>query len=288
MISILITAYKEAGTIGKAIEHLTKNVKEGYEVIVAAPDKGTLNAAKKYKVKLVKDPAKGKPAAMNLLLKKAKGDILIFSDGDVYVNDNAVNELLNKFKDEKVGAVTGRPVSLSPRNTMLGYWSHLLTDIGAHETRSLRVKKNKFILCSGYLFAIRNVINKIPEDVLSEDAIISHFIWKKGYKIDYAPKAEVYIRYPTTFRDWMIQKRRSTGGYNQINKYIKKPERMRSMFREAFFSYRAWSYPKSLKEVFYTFMLYFAKFYLWIKIYIDLNIRKKPLKEVWKRVETTK
>jgi len=289
MISIIITAYKEEKTIAKAIESFkNQKIKQKHEIIVIAPDKETLNVAKKQKVKTLKDPGKGKPVALNLAFKKAKGNILIFTDGDVYSSNNSIKELTEPLKNKKIGAVTARPKSLSPRNTMLGYWSHLLTDIGAHKTKLRRAKKGKFILCSGYLFAIRNLIKEIPEDALSEDAIISHLIWKKGYKIAYAPKALVYVKYPTNLKDWFIQKTRSTGGYNQINKYIKNPQRMRSFWRELIYSYQAWTYPRNIKEIFYTMALYFTKLYLWIRIFINLNIRKKTLKEVWKRVESTK
>ncbi len=287
MISILITSFKEEKTIAKAINSFKKQKGE-YEIIVAAPDNETLKQAKKLNVKTIKDPGKGKPHALNILIKKAKGDILIFTDGDVYSSSNSIKELTEPFKNKKIGAVTARPISLDNRKTMLGYWSHLLTDIGAHRTRLRRVKKGKFILCSGYLFAIRNIIKNIPEDALSEDAVISHLIWKRGYKIAYAPKALVYVKYPKNLKDWFIQKRRSTGGYNQINKYIKNPQRMRSFWRELIYSYQAWLYPKNIREVFYTISLYFVKLYLWTKIFIDLNIRKKPLKEIWKRATSTK
>ena len=52
----------------------------------------------------------------------------MLSDGDVVIGEDALQPLLAPFADPGVGAVTGRPVSASPRDTMLGYWSHLLTD----------------------------------------------------------------------------------------------------------------------------------------------------------------
>ena len=66
MLSIIITSYKEPKTIGRAIESfINQNIKD-YELLVLAPDKETLDAAKKYskskKVKIIKDQGKGKPA----------------------------------------------------------------------------------------------------------------------------------------------------------------------------------------------------------------------------------
>ena len=83
MISIVITSFNEPKTIGKAIESfLVQKISEKYELIVCAPDEKTLNIAKEYQIKnkqieIFKDPGKGKSFALNLLLPKLKGRILI-------------------------------------------------------------------------------------------------------------------------------------------------------------------------------------------------------------------
>ncbi len=294
MISVLLTAYREPKTIGRAIEAFARQISKKDEILVAAPDEETLKVVKSYSkrfknIKTVKDPARGKPAALNLLFKKAKGGILILSDGDVYISNNAVTEILLPFRNEKVGAVTGRPVSINSRVNMFGYWSHLLTDIGAHETRLNLVKQGKFIVCSGYLFALRKgIVKEVPEEALSDDAVISHLIWGNGYRIGYAPKALVYVKYPDNFSDWLKQKKRSAGGYWQINQYAKNTPKMRTFSKEAWGFWRIWKYPKNLKEFYWTFVLLFARLYLWLLILINLKIRKKTLKQVWLRVESTK
>ncbi|MBS3112459.1 glycosyltransferase [Candidatus Woesearchaeota archaeon] len=295
MISILITSYKESRTIGKAIEAFNnQKIKENYEILVASPDFETGTVVMKYasmfpNIRWIQDKRKGKPAAINLLLKEAKGDILFLSDGDVYVSDNSVNDLLEHFKDPKVGIVSGRPVSLSPKNTMLGYWSHLLTNEAAHATRIERTQKGEFIVCSGYLFAIRKKFQYIPEDLLSEDAIMSHLMWQKGYKTNYEPKAEVYVKYPTNFKDWIIQKKRSAGGYQQISKYFKNPPIMRSFSKEIINGwYKPLKYASNTKEFIWSLALYPARLYLWLKIFMDINNKHFNLLDIWKPVESTK
>jgi cellulose synthase/poly-beta-1,6-N-acetylglucosamine synthase-like glycosyltransferase len=289
MISILLVAYKEPKTIGRSIQaFLNQDLPKDWEMLLAAPDKETLDVMRHYESKNVKvyvDPRKGKPAALNMLLPKAKGDILILSDGDVFIGKYSIRNLLSHFKDEKVGAVTSRPISLNSRDNKLGYWSHLLTDVGAHKTRLRR--KGKFIICSGYLFAMRKLFDRIPEDALSDDAIMSHIIWKKGFKINYEPKSKVFVKYPRSFSDWILQKRRSAGGYTQIPKYFKNPPRMRSFTSEAFWgALTVWSYPKSFREMFWTFQLFFARLYLWYRIKSDL--KEKDLLSIWKPIKSTK
>lgn len=293
MLTVIITSYKEAMSVGKAIQAFLPQLERKDEILVAAPDEETLQAVRAVKdkrVHAVQDKGKGKPAALNLLFGKAKGDILILSDGDVFVEKNAVRSLLEPFRNPQIGAITGRPVSLSPRHTLLGYWSHLLTDVGAHNTRLRAVKRGKFLVCSGYLYAIRKgIINVIPEDALSDDAVISTAIWMKGWKIAYTPSALVYVHYPKTFEDWILQKRRSTGGYTQLTTYFHNPPVMRSFSREILGGiFRAWLYPKSLREAIYTLLLFPMRLYLWLRIYWDIVVKKKTLEKLWVRVESTK
>jgi len=292
MITIVITGYKEPKTIGKAIEQVLRNkIKEDYEVLVLAPDRETLDAARKIrsrKVKTIQDAGKGKPAALNLAFKRAKGRIILMTDGDVYMSDRAIPQIIKKFDDPAVGVVSGRPVSLNDKKDMLGYWSHLLTDT-AHKIRIDRIKKGEMIVCSGYLYAVRKgIIPRLPEDALSEDAVLSHLIYDKGYKTAYAPGAEVYVKYPDNFSDWIKQKKRSAGGYNQLAWMVKKKERMRSFAKESAGIFKVLSYPKTLREFFYTGLLVLARIYLWGLIFVDINVRKQSFKKVWVRIESTK
>lgn len=288
MISVIITSYKEEKTIGKSIESiLNNNLKEKYEILVLAPDESTLNVAKKYKhVQVIKDKGEGKPAALNLAFKKAKGNILILTDGDVYISDNSLKNLLEPFNNKKIGAVTGRPVSIDSKKTKFGFFGHLLSDI-AHHRREIASKTKKRFYCSGYLFAIRaGIITKVPEDALSEDGIISHKVYSKGFEIAYSPNSEVYIKYPTNFKDWINQKQRSAGGYNQIKKYS--GIEIRSFSKESAGIFQVLKYPKTIKEFFWTIQLIFMRLYLWFVIFKNINLKNKESKKIWVRVESTK
>lgn len=285
MISIVITSYKEPKTIGRAIESiLSQEIPEKYELIVSAPDKETLNVAKSYNVRILKDLGKGKPAALNLIFKKAKGGIIILTDGDVYTGKDSIKNLLIPLKDSSVGAVSGHPIPTNSRDNKYGYWSHLLTEM-VHQWR----KQAKFISCSGYLYAIRkNLFKTMPEDTLSDDAYNSRIVKNKGYKIEYSEKSLVYVKYPDNFKDWMKQKKRSAGGYNQIKYIFKEKEIDRSLTKESLGIFQVLKYPKSIKEVFWTVELIFARIYLWFMIFLDINFLKKDFKKVWVRVDSTK
>ena len=323
-VSIIITAYKEADSVRKALMRYipqyiqnTKSSIDVYETLIVAPDVETEKVCHEFRefqnnkpgykcneIRYIKDPGIGKPAALNLALKEAKGDVFILTDGDVYPNAYAVRELTRFFEhSQKVGAVSGRPKSISPRTTMLGYWSHVLANM-ADVTRRRFTKERKPITCSGYLYAVsrralveidehgKETMLQMPEDILSDDAYVSYIIENRGFKILYSSAAQVFVKYPSTFSDWIKQKARSTGGYVQLEKMGVAPKNkkniMRGFWQEAKEITTIFKYAKNLKEVAWTGLLVLARMYLWLKIWYERRLNEKSFEETWTRIETTK
>jgi biofilm PGA synthesis N-glycosyltransferase PgaC len=293
MISIIITAFKEPRTIAKAIESfINQKIKEDYELIISAPDEETLNVAKDYskknkKVKLFKDPGKGKSYAINLLLNKLKGRIIILTDGDVYVSENSVNEILKEFEDEKIGCVSGKPFPQESKETKYGFWAHFLMD-SAHRLRKQLKKNQKFLECSGYLWAFRNkVIDNFPIDV-AEDTVVPGIFWKKGYKIGYSENALVYVKNTNNTKDWIKQKTRTHKSHGKLDNYVKNTPRIKSFKTEAKGIFWIMKYPSNLKEISWTIQLVFLRLYTWIKYFLDTKVFEKTYEDGWERVESTK
>jgi biofilm PGA synthesis N-glycosyltransferase PgaC len=293
MLTILITAFREATTIGQAIEAFLHQLPDGAEILVVSPDPETTIVVDDYAarypvVRHVADPQRGKPTALNVGLRAAHGDVVVLSDGDVAVAEDALALLLAPFADSRVGAVSGHPFSVSPRNTMLGYWSYLLTE-GIHRIRLARDRDGKFLVCSGYLFAFRRaLIEYVPEDALAEDAVISHLVARQGYRVGYAPQARVFVKYPATYRDWLRQKVRSAGGYAQDH-IRKSPVRMRSAWLEIWYGTQlALRYPRHPREFLWTLLLFAARLHLWLLVFVNVRLLRRPLADLWQRVETTK
>lgn len=292
-LSVLITAFREAATVGRAIEAFLPQLPADAEMLVVCPDPATTLVVDDYAarypvVRHVADPQRGKPAALDVGLRAARGDVVVLSDGDVAVAEDALTLLLAPFADPQVGAVSGHPISVSQRDTVLGYWSHLLTD-GIHQMRLARDWAGQFLVCSGYLFAFRRaLIERVPEDALAEDAVLSHLIARQGYRIRYAPRAHVFVKYPTTYRDWLRQKVRSAGGYAQD--YVRKsPLRMRSAWLEILNGTRlALRYPRNLREFLWTLLLFAARLYLWLLVFVYVRLLRRSVPALWQRVETTK
>jgi len=293
-ISLVITAFKEPN-ISRAIKAaLNQKTRYNYEIIISAPDDKTLKIAKSYalknkKIRIFKDPGKGKSYALNQIFNSIQTDILILTDGDVYISDNSVDEISTLFLDPEIGCVTGRPVPMENRKTKYGYWANFLFD-AAHRIRKMAFESNSFIECSGYLFAFRkNKIDRIPLDV-AEDAFIPYFFWERGYKIGYSYNAKVYVKNPETFGDWIKQKTRTSKAHETLSKYadIKITPRVKSFKNESKGVTWALTYPKNSKEFFWTLQLIISRLYMWAKVFIDTKVFQKHYSDAWERVRSTK
>ena len=291
MISVLITSYNEPTSVGKALQAFLNQTYSGsYEILVSSPDDATASVAMSFdSVKVYKDKGVGKNYALNLLFKKAKGDIVVLSDGDVFVDKDALKNLIEHFNDKTVGVVAGRPVSLNNRNTMMGYWSHVLFDAGAHMIRKKLFNAGKFIECSGYLFAFRNnIIQQIPFDV-AEDSIIPYLFYRKGYKIAYAEGALVFVKNPLSLNEWVKQKKRTAKGHVNLKNHFSEFPYVKSFGNEIKYgTYAALSYPITLKEFLWTIPLFLARLFVWLSLFYDIKIKKDEFIGKWERIKSTK
>ena len=299
MINIIITSYGEPNATSRAIAcFLNQDIEQEFQITVIDPFPETekfLN--KKYekefktnKINFFLDPGEGKSYALNIFLEKIysqnKEDIIILTDGDVYVSQNTVEEICNVFKNQSIGCITGRPVLLNPRRKFWGYASHVAFE-GIHKTRLKLSKQNKFFECSGYLFAIRNgVLQGFPLET-SEDSIISYLFHKKGYKIKYAPKAEVYVINPQNWKDFKLQKIRNIKAHENLNKIAPDMPRTKSFTNEIKEgAFLALTYPKNIREIFFTPLLFATRLYIYLKAFYDLKFKKKKYEDGWRKEET--
>jgi len=295
-ITLLITAFKEPQTIGKAVEAaLKQKTFKDYDVLVSAPDKETLDIVRKYKkkhknLKIFKDPGKGKSYALNMIFKKLKTDLLILTDGDVCISDNTIETFSNLFLDPEIGCATGRPVPVEDKSTMFGYWANFLFD-SAHRLRQEASRNHDFLECSGYLFAFRKkLVSKIPLDV-AEDTVIPYFFWEKGYKVGYASEAKVYVKNVDNLEDWIKQKVRTSKAHETLQKYvdIKTTPRVKTFGVEAAKGIK-WlmAYPRNVREIWWSKLLVLSRFYMWMRVFYDTRFKSQHYQDAWERSESTK
>lgn len=298
MISIIVTAYEDPKSTEECIKRLLhqKNFKEKFELIAACPDEPTKKVIMDYKRRypnkiryVQQEYGSGKNRLMNKILKIVRGDILIWTDGNKFMEEDAISLILKPFENGKVGIVGGRPIAMNDKKTLLGYWAHLLTNAG-DKAKQFRAKRGIFIEHSANILAFRKgLVEVIPLDV-AEDAIISYIVSSKGYENVYVPEAKVLVMYPQNLKDWFKQKVRSIKAHQTLDKYVdKKNIKMKSLQNEILYGvFLSFSYPKNLREFYWTLLLYPARLSIWIKAFYEIKIKNSLYNPDWSRSESTK
>ncbi len=293
MINIIITSFNEPKATLRAVNaFLAQKINKKFKITVVDPFPEVETFLKKEikdkRVDFFLDSGEGKSYALNLLFQeiysKDKNDIIILSDGDVYVSQNAVSEILTAFENPEIGCVTGKPVPLEDRKAKYDYWANFLFD-AAHKLRKKLSDKKSFFECSGYLFAIRNGIIKEFTIDASEDSIIPYLFWKRGFEIYYADKAEVYVKNPDNWNDWKNQKIRNIKGHENLSKIAPEMPRTKTFFNELLNGLLMFfTHPKNYKEFFWLIHLYFARLYIYIVAFREIK-NKKRYSDGWRDVE---
>lgn len=274
MMYVVVTSYKEPKATARAVSVLLKQkTKQPCKVLVVDPFPETEDflkkTIKKKNYEFILDPGQGKPYALNmifdLIYSTNKDDIIVFTDGDVYVSDDALAEIERAFKNPKVGAITGRPVATNSPETKYGFWAQVLYG-GIDKVRRKLNNNNEFMQCSGYLFAIRNGLIRETYPDVPEDCIIPYLVWKKAYRVAYVPRAEVYVQYPSNWQDWLKQRVRTIKAHENISKIVPDMPRTKSFFNEIkeglLFTLKQ---PRNFKQAYWLMQLYCARLYIYYR-----------------------
>lgn len=194
-VTLVIAAYNESGFIEEKIKNtLELDYPEKQLEILFITDgstDSTPDQVRKYsRVRLMHEPArKGKPAAINRAMKTVQTPFVIFCDANTILNKDAIRKIVNHYKDEKTGGVSGekKVFSQSGRDaagTEGIYWKY------ESALKKLDASLYTVVGAAGELFSIRtSLFQPVESDIILDDFIISMRINMQGYRIAYAPDA---------------------------------------------------------------------------------------------------
>lgn len=129
-VTVIIAAFNEASHIDATVRNkLTQHYPaDKIDVIVISDESedGTDDivsaiTAEDSRVTLLRQsPRQGKTAALNLAVPSATGDIIVFSDANSLYHPDAIQHLVDCFKDQSVGYVTGKMIYVTAEGTIAG------------------------------------------------------------------------------------------------------------------------------------------------------------------------
>ncbi|HXP73332.1 MAG TPA: glycosyltransferase [Stellaceae bacterium] len=124
----------------------------------------------------------GKTHGMNLLAEQATAEIVVFSDANVLLQEDAIAALADAFRDERTGCVCGHLVYVNAEGTPTSsvgsmYW-RLEEWIKEHESGAGAVMG-----ADGSLFAIRRRLHRPVPPNLIDDMFLSLNVLCDGYRV---------------------------------------------------------------------------------------------------------
>jgi len=196
LVTLFIPAYNEAGSIEEKMKNsLSLNCPKKKLTIVWVTDGSddeSLTLLSHYgNIQVYHEPdRRGKIHAMNRGIKLISTPFVVFTDANTMLNRDAIREMMNFFKDEKVGCVAGekRIENFNLEKAVEAgeglYWQY------ESQIKRLESENGSTVGAVGELFAIRTeLFEEVREDTILDDFVISLQIASGGYEIKYAPTA---------------------------------------------------------------------------------------------------
>lgn len=134
----------------------------------------------------------GKNAALNLLLERAEGEVLFFTDANILFHPGALRGAARHFADPKTGAVAGELIF-----TQGGEWNAVGRGTGLYWKYENLIKRaesrlGSVLVVSGAIFAVRRELVKPLTPSIANDLEIPLRVGAQGYSILYEPRCLGY------------------------------------------------------------------------------------------------
>ena len=195
-ISLLIAAFNEENIIAEKMENCRKLIYPAGKLkilwVCDGSTDGTVKLLGNYPEVTVifSKERKGKSAALNHGMESVTTPLTAFTDANTMLNSTAIIELVKPFISfENVGCVAGEKrissVDGGSASATEGiYWKY------ESKLKEWDYRLNSAVGAAGELYAIRtSLFEKMPEDTLLDDFMLSMKIAMKGYRIAYCKEA---------------------------------------------------------------------------------------------------
>ena len=230
-ISVIMSVYNEEKVLENKINSIysTSFPKGKMEVIIGSDGSSdqTEEILRKMKEKLTNfsfyhsNIRRGKPNVLNDLVSKAKGDILIFTDANVFLNESTITGLVKHFKNPEIGLVDSRMTDKGIKKNGISRQE------SAYISMEVNLKNREGLVWGtmmgpfGGCYAMRkNLFLPIPENFLVDDFFLNLNVLKNRKKSINDMKATV----SEDVSDMLIEefrrkKRIAAGSFQNLSHY---------------------------------------------------------------------
>ena len=197
-VTVVISAYNEASHIEATVRNkLDQDYPRGLLDVMVISD-GSTDATDQALTSLAQqdprigffrqEPRAGKTAALNWLLERAQGEIIVFADANSMYRPDTVRRLVAPFADPDVGYVSGRMLYVDPEGSLVGDGC---TAYMRYENalRALESAVGSVVGVDGGVDAIRRSLYRPMRPDQLPDFVLPLAVVEQGCRVVYAPEA---------------------------------------------------------------------------------------------------
>jgi cellulose synthase/poly-beta-1,6-N-acetylglucosamine synthase-like glycosyltransferase/peptidoglycan/xylan/chitin deacetylase (PgdA/CDA1 family) len=216
-VSVLVPAFNEVTGIARCVSSLAASRYPGDLELIVVDDGSTDGTAAIVEgldlpsVRVIRQPNTGKAAALNRALAASSHEIIVTVDADTVFEPEALQRLVQRFRDPAVGAVSGN-TKVGNRRRLLGRWQHIEYVMGFNLDRRMYEVLGFMPTVPGAIGAFRRAaladIGGVSGATLAEDTDITLDVGRMGWRVIYAEDARAWTEVPTTLRALLQQRSR--------------------------------------------------------------------------------
>ena len=197
-VTVVISAYNEAAHIEATVRNkLDQDYPPALLDVMVASDGSTdetdtlLRALSRQDSRVSyfrQQPRSGKTAALNALVARAPGEIVVFADANSMFRRDTVRKLVASFADPQVGYVTGRMLYVDPHGSLVGDGC---TAYMRYENalRALETLTGSVVGVDGGVDAVRRTLYQPMLAEQLPDLVLPLCVVEQGYRVVFAPDA---------------------------------------------------------------------------------------------------
>jgi cellulose synthase/poly-beta-1,6-N-acetylglucosamine synthase-like glycosyltransferase len=244
-VSVGVCAHNEARRIPALLESLTsQEVPDGFallEVLVVASgctDK-TVDVIQDWtnlepRIALIQEPERrGKSSAINVILQRYRGDLLVLVNADARLAPGSLRALLQVFRENTdneiacgfpIPEATGSPVVSVVED---GWWR-----LHNRTLTSLAKLGNGNHCCDEFMAMKRGFSTSIPTDIICDGSYFGALGAIRGQTVQIRESAVVFVEVPATLFGVLRQRRRNLRGHWQVARLLgQRPYTLESLIR---------------------------------------------------------
>lgn len=222
-VAVIVPCYNEETTIGGTVESLLKldypSDKLDIFLINDGSKDGTAAVMDTYtthpQITVIHKENGGKHTGLNIGIERTAAEFVGCLDADSFVHPGALKEVLAHFDDPRVAAVTASMTVHEPKNILQRMqFAEYLAGVALRHifaaVNGLYVTPGPF---SFYRKSVFQEVGGFRYGHQTEDMEMAMRLQKHGYKIENAPRAQVFTQAPRTVWALVKQRTRWTSGF---------------------------------------------------------------------------